>query len=451
MATNTNEVGYLAQYLKPTDAGFREASNLLRRGKLVAFPTETVYGLGANAFDEQAVRSIFETKKRPLSDPLIVHVSSLDQGLGLVEMSEEGQSVFRTLASAFWPGALTLIARAVPQLPSCITANTGFVGIRYPSHPLAQRLICEAQLPIAAPSANRFGHVSPTLASHVMNDLGDSPIAILDGDGEEAEARASTCEHGIESTVCKIDAEAKCLIVYRQGAVPLAAIQRSLEENQLDDYKIEVVRKFVPMPDESKQKVTENYQSNSPAPSKKLKTQEYAINAEEEKDVGEAAPGQLITHYAPDVETFLVNPEEWTQEKYEAALENSTLSPHLDLSRAVVIDYGCHLSWLKGKVVAYSNLSPSSNMKEAGRNLFASLRWAETIENAKAVLLPDLSKELDENAGGVADRMFRSASGKYSELVCSQSVGQHETENGELGAAVGNKVASGGETAVPVC
>jgi len=397
----------VARYLKPTASGFREAAALIRSGKLVAFPTETVYGLGANAFDESAVKLIFEMKNRPLSDPVIVHISSLDQGLSLVELTAEGQRVFHILASAFWPGALTLVAQAVPLLPRCLTANTGFVGIRYPSHPLACRLIQESGCPIAAPSANRFGHVSPTRASHVMDDLGHCDIAVLDGDNcpDTNEPRHLTCEHGIESTVCKIDAAAKRLVIYRQGAVTLAAIQRVLEGNDLNDYTIEVIKKYAPI--ETDGEGADGILLGNP-PQKKTRHDKPTCHSPSlgSEEIGQEAPGQLITHYAPEVPTFMCKLEDWTQERVKS----------IDLSKVVVLDFGTQLCWLEGEVLAYSNLSTSSSVREAAQRLFSSLRWAEAVPGAKIILLPDISSENDEYAAGVADRIFRSASGKYFSL-----------------------------------
>ncbi|CAN0333530.1 unnamed protein product, partial [Discosporangium mesarthrocarpum] len=167
----------------PTAKGIQEAAERLRHGGLVAFPTETVYGLGADARDEAAVRRIFSVKGRPLTDPLIVHVPTLEAALDLLYLDGEGLQVFRKLAEQFWPGALTLIGRAKDSLPSCVTAETGFVGVRCPSHPLAQQLLEVSGVPIAAPSANRFGHVSPTTAQHVLSDLGTADIGVLDGEG----------------------------------------------------------------------------------------------------------------------------------------------------------------------------------------------------------------------------------------------------------------------------
>ena len=167
----------------------------------MGMPTETVYGLGANALNVDACKSIFEAKGRPLTDPLIVHVHSIDQALGLIDHehvnSEKIMKIFSLLAQKFWPGPLTSIVKAnLKVIPSLITAETGFVGLRMPSCDIAQELLKVSGLPIAAPSANKFGHVSPSKAEHVYNDFYlDSDVTILDG---------GACSFGIESTVLKI-------------------------------------------------------------------------------------------------------------------------------------------------------------------------------------------------------------------------------------------------------
>jgi L-threonylcarbamoyladenylate synthase len=150
--------------INPDENGVQKAANLIRNGGLVAFPTETVYGLGANALNEDAVKSIFVAKGRPLTDPLIVHIAETNQVYELVELNSAELFLFDTLISSFWPGPLTLIVKASPKIPLLVTADTGFVGVRRPNHPLAVKLLAAAGLPIAAPSANRFGHVSPTTA-----------------------------------------------------------------------------------------------------------------------------------------------------------------------------------------------------------------------------------------------------------------------------------------------
>jgi L-threonylcarbamoyladenylate synthase len=142
------------------------AAAIIRSGGLVAFPTETVYGLGANALDTQAVERIFEVKGRPPSSPLIVHVDSIAMAR---ELSREWPAAAEALTRAFWPGPITLVLPKMPQIPDVVTAGLPTVGLRQPNHPIAAALIREAGLPIAAPSANRFTGLSPTTAEHVRS------------------------------------------------------------------------------------------------------------------------------------------------------------------------------------------------------------------------------------------------------------------------------------------
>jgi L-threonylcarbamoyladenylate synthase len=172
-----------------TAAQLDRAAQLIRAGKLVAFPTETVYGLGANALDPAAVERIYEAKGRPHSSPIIVHVYNLEMVRRVVaEWPEKAQK----LANAFWPGPLTLVLPRTVAVPDVVTAGLQTVGVRMPAHPIAWHLVRLSALPIAAPSANRFTQVSPTTAEHVRQSLGDRVDYILDG---------GSCEVGIESTV----------------------------------------------------------------------------------------------------------------------------------------------------------------------------------------------------------------------------------------------------------
>jgi len=165
------------------------AADALRNGQLVAFPTETVYGLGANAFDAQAVAGIFELKGRPRFDPLIVHVAEPDD---VEKISTPLPPVAKQLVEKFWPGPLSLVVKKLSCIPDIVTAGLPNVAIRCPVHNIARRLIRAAGVPIAAPSANRFGMVSPTTKAHVADQFGNQLPWILDG---------GPCEIGVESTV----------------------------------------------------------------------------------------------------------------------------------------------------------------------------------------------------------------------------------------------------------
>jgi L-threonylcarbamoyladenylate synthase len=191
-------------------AALDRAAELLREGALVALPTETVYGLGANALDPKAVASIFAAKRRPAWDPIIVHIAS-QQMLDLVAKVPKAA---RPLMEAFWPGPLTLLLPRTSAVPDAVTAGRPLVGVRMPAHPVALEVIRRASVPIAAPSANLFSHISPTTADHVLQDLDGRIDAVLD---------AGPSLHGLESTV--LDPNTSPMTIYRPGAVTAEQIR----------------------------------------------------------------------------------------------------------------------------------------------------------------------------------------------------------------------------------
>ena len=189
------------------------AAQILRAGGLVALPTETVYGLGANALDRAAVGRIFAAKQRPAWDPVIVHVADENMLDGLVSEVPEAA---RKLIAAFWPGPLTLLLPRTAAVPDAVTAGRPLVGVRMPAHPVALELIRRAGVPVAAPSANLFSHISPTTAEHVLADLDGRIDAIVD---------AGPTEHGVESTV--LDPCQRPMVIYRPGAVTRLQIRNT--------------------------------------------------------------------------------------------------------------------------------------------------------------------------------------------------------------------------------
>jgi L-threonylcarbamoyladenylate synthase len=195
-------------------ADIERAAGLLRAGRLVAFATETVYGLGANALSAEAVAGIFAAKQRPAWDPLIVHIASMEEIERIAVISGELRARLEKLAAAFWPGPLTMLLPRSASIPDVVTAGRPLVGVRIPAHPAAQALLRAAGLPIAAPSANRFGHTSPTTADHVLADLGGRIDAVLD---------AGPTQVGVESTV--IDVTRTPIVQYRPGAVTAQQIE----------------------------------------------------------------------------------------------------------------------------------------------------------------------------------------------------------------------------------
>src|SRR6266478_3280857 len=253
----------------PEPQVIERAAKLLREGEIVVFPTETVYGLGGAAFQTTALERIFAAKGRPFNDPLIVHIAG-EHDLEQVTPSLPEQA--RRLAQVFWPGPLTLILRRGPRVPGLVTAGLETVAIRMPRHPVALALIRAAGSPIAAPSANRFMHVSPTTAQHAATDLDGRVPLILDG---------GPCAVGVVSTV--LDLCSAVPTILRPGGLSLEALRNVLPEVQLST-RHNVVRG----------------------------------NAQTEA-VAQKAPGQLFTHYAPSVPLILF---EGSEKAMRAAILN---------------------------------------------------------------------------------------------------------------------------------
>ena len=210
---------------------------------IIAIPTETVYGLAGNAFSESAIHKIFELKKRPLHNPLIVHIQSIDY---LTKVAKDIPDKAYQLAKAFWPGPLTLVLNKKENIPNIVSAQKNTVAVRVPNHPMALALLANLDFPIAAPSANPFGSISPTSAMHFENEL----AIILDG-GE--------CEKGIESTIVGFDGDEP--VIYRFGSISIDDIEKEIGELKL---------------------ITKN-------------------------DINPAAPGMLSKHYAPKTKMYFTN------------------------------------------------------------------------------------------------------------------------------------------------
>ena len=348
-------------------------------------------------------------------------------------------------------------------------ANTGYVGVRVPANSIARRLLQATKLPIAAPSANRFGHVSPTKASHVIDDLGHHPIGVVLSEYDQISNSSSTTSSastipqspleataaiGIESTVVKIDIEALskdnndeyivALTVLRRGGVSIQEIEHCLYTKykyNKEHVKIQVKSSagIVPLTDLP----TGIYTHTSTLSSSTSENTHTSIVKSEEiktnESVGMEAPGMLLTHYAPDIETFLITNiiHQSTSPSSTANTSSFTLfhkdfdkTIEIDPKTTIIIDFGGQLNSLKNQCIGYNDLSPTSSIMEARRIIFDQLRWSETIPNAKAVLLvdpvhlslaslpesPDKNTEL-QHGDALRDRMYRAASGKEVTLI----------------------------------
>ncbi len=263
----------MSRLLPSSENTLGEAVRALRAGRLVAFPTETVYGLGANARDRTALGRLYAAKGRPPSHPVIVHLPSVD---ALPAWASEIPERAHRLAAAFWPGPLTLVLRRAARVPDEVTGGQDTVGLRVPDHPLALRLLRDFGDGVAAPSANRFGRISPTTAQHVAGEFTDVDVLVLDG---------GPCRVGLESTIVDLSAGAPRLL--RPGGVHRHALEQVLGERvALAEHLVE---------------------RDEPRP-------ERAADAPVVGDVVQApvprAPGGLPRHYAPATPAEMVAPED---------------------------------------------------------------------------------------------------------------------------------------------
>ncbi|GGT99279.1 translation factor Sua5 [Sulfodiicoccus acidiphilus] len=310
--------------LNPQAEVIAEAAKVIRSGGLVAFPTETVYGLGANAYDPQAATRIFLAKGRPSDNPLIVHIADKEQ---LFEVATEVPEKALEIAEVFWPGPLTIILRKTDKIPPQTTGGLDTVAIRMPAHPVALQLIKESGVPIAAPSANRSGKPSPTTASHVVEDLFGVVELILDG---------GNVFFGVESTVVDLTKEPP--ILYRPGPLGPEDLEKYLGRVELPD----VARGMV-----------------------------FAEKA--------MAPGMKYRHYAPEKKLLVV--------EKRSELDNVVrlLANRMDVALLASKET---INALKGIPKCNIELGSSSDLYEIAKNLFGAFRALDKSECQVGVMEP---------------------------------------------------------------
>lgn len=391
-------------------------------GKLVAFPTETVYGLGANAFNIDAILSIFAAKERPLTDPLIVHVlhshdayplwnATANNDINTEQQQDHDNNdiiteerILKLLCNTFWPGPLSIVAKSTTtscMIPNIVMANTGYVACRSPSNTIARQLLKEAAVPIVAPSANKFGHVSPTSSQHVYNDLYNEDVWIINNNNNNIPSdNNECCEVGVESTVAKVE-ELDGIIyitILRQGAISEYDITSCLESAGL------MVKQDISTASDNSHIII---RSNL-----KQATKDTVANI---------APGQLIKHYSPNVPSFLVSDQciKDYNDQLQEQDNNSNMIKEL-LQYAIIIDYGQRLISMKDIVLQYRDLSYNENSTIGANILFDTLRWAENIPNAKIIFFPTIQQHEDNNdipppfdalTLAIQDKLTRAASG----------------------------------------
>ena len=344
-----------------------EAKKEILNGNLVSFPTETVYGLGANVENDKAVLKIYTAKGRPLSNPVIAHVNSIN--MASKYLKDPPNDIMKLMMNKFWPGPLTIVSDAnMSIVPLIVTANTKTIGIRCPDHPIALDLITKCNVGIAAPSANISGHVSPTLSQHVIDDFNSNsiPVKVIHNIYYKCKQNIFS---GIESTIIRV--EDSKIFVYRLGAISLSNIKEILTENNYHSVEIEIINNHV----------------------KKEK--------EEIKD--QVSPGQFLRHYSPNIPTKIIS--------------NSGLTKlNLDnIDKCIIIDYGGYLQNLNTKVLKYFDLSQTKNLHEASLHLFNILRMSEKIVNGKEILITDVRIYNQDNCDALYDRIYRASEGN---IIC---------------------------------
>lgn len=344
--------------LRPDRAAVERAAALLRKGEVVVFPTETVYGLGGDAFQPAALERIFAAKGRPFSDPLIVHIAD-ESELQLLTLKIPAQA--KLLAEAFWPGPLTLILPRGPRVPSLVTAGLETVAVRMPSHPVARALIRALGSPIAAPSANRFMHISPTTAEHALDDLDGRVPLILDSGPSEV---------GVESTVLDLCAETPTIL--RPGGVSLEALQEVLPSVRLP-------LKLAIRP---------------------------ASDAAQGEHSSQKAPGQLLTHYAPSIPLLLY---EGSEEAMQAAMEKEVRRRMAQGEHVGVLIANEDIAAFAVVGLFVSTVGMAADPAQVAANLFDALRMFE-YEGVDVILCRSFA---EQGLGlAVRDRLVKAAGGK---------------------------------------
>jgi L-threonylcarbamoyladenylate synthase len=336
-------------------AGIRKAGELIRAGGIVAFPTETVYGLGANALDGDAVKSVYEAKGRPSDNPMIVHIADFD---GLGELTSDVPDIAITLMKAFWPGPITFVVKKADGVPDETTGGLGTVGIRMPANDIARALILASERPLAAPSANLSGRPSPTTYADVLEDMDGRIDAVIMG---------VDCEVGIESTVLDVTGEEPMIL--RPGYVTKEMIDAVLETTM---YK-ERAAYYIAPPEQT---------GGTEEPSSEASQDEFKPRS----------PGMKYTHYSPEAEVIIVKVRD--ERDADERIESLRLEEERKGRRAAVIDYG-------------------GDTEAAAKGFFARLRELDR-QGADVIFV----KALDEEGLGysVMNRMLRAAGYRTVEI-----------------------------------
>lgn len=339
---------------EPDPEEIRKAATIIRQGGLVAFPTETVYGLGANALDEEAVAKIFNIKKRPTSDPIIVHISEMSQ---LETVIKNVPPLVHRLADKFWPGPLTLIMPRNDRIPANVSAGLPTVAVRMPSHPVSVALIRESGVPIAAPSANIFSRPSSTKAQHIVNDFSDSVDMIIDGGDSTI---------GVESTVLDLTSDPPVLL--RPGGTPLEELRKVIPDIQFGPKYIKI-----------------------------------------EESEASISPGMLTKHYSPKAKLLLFK---GPVDKVRARMRSKAVELIDSCKKIGILLPSEDLKSFNGLNVTTVVLGSESDLETVARNLFSGMRELDN-QGLDVILVRSLNPE---GLGlAILDRMIRASEGKIIE------------------------------------
>ena len=337
-------------FLPVTDESLKKGAEIIKKGGLVAFPTETVYGLGADAFNPQALARVFEVKGRPHFDPLIIHIAAvraLEETADLSILDSKNRKKLFMLADNLWPGPLSIVLQKNKKIPGIATAGLETAAIRFPSHETAQKLISLSGTAIAAPSANPFGSLSPTKAEHVRDGLGGKIDLILD---------SGPSQIGLESTV--LDLTCENIKILRSGGTPREDIEKLIGA--------------------------------------------VSVEKESEDEHGLSSPGQLKKHYSPKTPLFVFNREEIINQPAEASCATR------ERIALLFFDGSTREAWRKTqkplKIAVIKVLSETGDIKEAASNLFEILHEIDNSNISKIIAQLAPQSGLGE---AVNDRLIR--------------------------------------------
>lgn len=359
MTTHSNDTDESCTIYSSTPKDLKLLGNKLNQGELVIVPTETVYGIAGSLFDKNAIENIYRIKKRPITNPLIVHCLGYYDALSLIKLNELENSIFSSLIKKFSPGPITYLVKSSDIIPSYINNNSGYIAIRFPKNKVFRDLIQYAGVPLCAPSANLSNKTSSTCLEHVYKYFEHKPINIINDNNY-------ICEHGIESTIIKI--KDNILTVMRSGAI--------LNED---------LKTFI-----------ESYN----------KTNKIIILKDSLNET--ICPGQFKLHYSPEKPVYILKLIHFNSSQLEFPIDLKKIT-HKYLESIILIDFNSLGFKYKDKFLGYVDLSKSGDIKEAMFNLYNVFHQTNTIECSR-ILIYDFS--FFKNTESIWDKIVKASEGK---------------------------------------